>query len=316
MPGRRTTIDSTGLWLSQNLVWLGCSFLAWLVAVWQLDASGRIGLAGLLVYGLAIASITLALRIPVLWTTCLGNRWLTQSIWLIGCMATLNWCGFLLLSADTITDALPALLLVLGSEGWLHRQVARQRRIPIILRRLRSMGDWLVPSGVSAVDAGKATLAETGPHGIALGSDFAKGGIEASLVAAAESQREESQHDEILRRSMEGVDESGQHFQSGELQVLFAEQQSVANVLITFCTAFSGVPTVDLEYEQEASDDVSSDDTSSDELSMRPTNTTPNGMRLMIRRSSPATAANFRLQWHAHLDSTQPNPSPLKSILP
>lgn len=388
MGNRTASIDSSSIWFAQNLIWLLCSWAAWIGAVF---ASFHVGLAGLLVFALCVAAVTIALRLPVLTNGAhsdgrivIAQRWMTQLIWLTGCLASLNWLGFLALSSLDLATAIPPIFVVLVAECWLHVKASECGQLPRLYRRLRSRLGWLFttaegvpgssiedkgtesrtsenydPASVLAARRGninkpirttalyvaeaaqafdhqqnnsskahRTTSTEQFPQSERRSptgeSDSAQrdltetrlSAVNGDLAAAAnddepnENEVAAASSRQIVRQSVEGVDEDGHLYQSGELSVTFLPQQSMASAVITFCTAFAGTPSVDLEYEREGADAG----LTADDLSIRPINTTPNGLRLTLRRSSAHEAATYKLLWYAHLDPTHPDS--FRSVLP
>ncbi len=339
MGNRTASIDSSSIWFAQNLIWLLCSWIAWIGAIF---ASFHVGLAGMLVFALCVAAVTIALRLPVLTNGAdsdgrivIAQRWMSQLIWLTGCLASLNWLGFLALSSLDLPTAIPPIFVVLVAEFWLHVKAAECGQLPRLYRRLRSRLGWLFTTaegvpGNSTINALAAPSEAFGTkqsekpglisQGNAAQRDLTESRISAvngALAAAANDDEIDEEDAEaavenghIVRQSVEGVDENGHHYQSGELSVQFLPQQSMASAVITFCTAFAGTPSVDLEYEREGADEGDS----ADDLSIRPINTTPNGLRLTLRRSSTNEAASYKLLWYAHLDPSHPDS--FRSVLP
>jgi hypothetical protein len=326
MANQRSALESCELCLSQHIVWFACGLLAWLAAIWF---PAGIHLSGLILGSIVIAGFTVALRMPLLAYVRFGNRWMTQSIWLLGCMASLNWFGFLLLSPRVPRDALPAALILLAAEAWLHWQAALRGKVPWLFRRLTKIGRLftLYDNGLThlhaASERSQANDLNEAKHDNTLESETLENaaGQLASLPETNHHQAANGSSDEVppaafIRRSFEGIDDQGRRYQSGEVRIDFATEQTLANAVITFCTAFAGTPAVDLEYEPLAADNEERLETASDELTIRPVHTTPTGLRLNLRRRTASQAAAYRLLWYAFLDDSRTSPPPARSVLP
>jgi hypothetical protein len=125
---------------------------------------------------------------------------------------------------------------------------------------------------------------------------------EASISQAAIVQDLESQN--LVRRTSEGLDESGRRYLSGEVRVCMEDGQQAETVVIGFVPAFEGEPEVDMECEQEG-------------VSTRIIHCTPAGMRVTVRRPQAKAALTFEFQWYAvQAESNGKATDPFRQLLP
>ncbi|MCA9132642.1 MAG: hypothetical protein KDA45_05795, partial [Planctomycetales bacterium] len=199
--------------------------------------------------------------------------------WWLSCLASVNWLGFFLLSSPRVWETLPALLLIVLPEVWWQRRMLRSGRLPWLSLGFRAVGGmvhWPRTGETGGVSwpypaAGTATLSGTAGTGTAAGGllspadgecppvvdealteeldeeleEALNRGLNGELNGAVENEAAEGLDEHLQRRTVEGIDEQGQRFLSGEVRVNLLGDQQVETVVIGFCPAFAGEPEVD-----------------------------------------------------------------------
>ncbi len=125
--------------------------------------------------------------------------------------------------------------------------------------------------------------------------------------AAMESADGDGLPGELARRCIEGRDELGQRYMSGEVRVELQPELVMETVVVGFCPPFSQPPLVELEYESTDAEQ---------EFELKVVNVSPMGMRVHVRRPRSPSPASLLLLWYAVEPSTAPQPGPLADSLP
>jgi hypothetical protein len=165
---------------------------------------------------------------------------------------------------------LPALLVVLLAEAWLCLEFDRRHGWPWSLTLAASGEGKLREPPSSALDGQSGTTIQEHTDSLATGGD---------------DNADENQT--FVRRTREGIAD-GQRFLSGEIQLKLSPDERSKEVVIGFCPAFEGEPSVEFELTDER-------------VSGNLLNCSPGGMRLIVRRNpgEQPEGLEFDLQWYA-----------------
>ena len=237
-------------WLSLSAAWAAGALSAWLASVFS--TTDTAGPGELFGLALIIAVIGVALRLPIITDSRHADQWPDHLALLLGYAATVNWLGFLLFRASGMLASVPAVTVLVLAEVWIHCRFYYSDCLA-----------WLRPAPVAKEHSTAHPQAEDIPPQAA---------------------------GHIQRTCVDGVDEQGRRYLSGEIQVTLGAGQTTQELVVGFCPAFVGDPEVDFEVGDEY-------------VTVRLVQCSPAGMALAIRRSgaerggqSPRT---FQLQWFA-----------------
>jgi hypothetical protein len=237
-------------WLSLSAAWAAGAISAWLASVFSTTDSA--GTGELFGLALIIAAIGLALRLPIITNAPHADQWSDHVVLLLGYAATVNWLGFLLFRASGMFVSIPAVTVLVLAEVWIHCRFYYSDCLA-----------WLRSAPVAEDRPAVHRQSEDSP-----------------LQAAGP----------IQRTCVDGVDEQGRRYLSGEIQVTLSAGQTSQELVVGFCPAFAGDPEVDFEVADE-------------HVAARLVQCSPAGMRLAIRRSgakqSGQSPTTFQLQWYA-----------------
>jgi hypothetical protein len=300
MPAPRyaTELRENTVWLSLASLWAVGGFVAWLSSVGRAEAWNDSS-SGLTLLALLASATTLALRQPILSSPPGARLASTHAVWLLTMLATVNWLGFFALQAHSWSEALPAVLLLGLAEAWFHTQVWQGTALPWLRENCAAFTRRLSGFRVFAGDAvPPQPLSEPlpiAPFTSAEGTLAADPVVPPShALHVLEIEEEEaceadaSEQGTIERRTVQGVDEQGRRYLSGEIQVSLAAQQTSATLSIAFSPPFVGEPDVDFECEGAG-----------EGVAVQLIHSTPAGMRLSLRQAANPEPINFPLQWYA-----------------
>lgn len=302
------------MWVALAGLWACSGVFAWLMSLFAFGASP---LAGDTVTALAalVTGVGIALRVPILTEACERDRQqpneLVDHVVLLLCYAAnINWLGHLLLRSGSVFEALPAVLLLLSAELWMHHQFFSNRCLSWLKlawwsgkQRTAQALAHVRPPGTSSARSTAASKPEV-PQ--APPSKTANDTPSSEPTSQAESK---AVHPHLsgsanTRHCSEGRDEQGRRYMTGQLVLHFASGQSTQEIVIGFCPAFDGAPQVDVE----ASDG---------DVELRQTACSPQGLRLVARRLRAETPLDASLEWYAFQadgDSAQREPSQSHSL--
>lgn len=254
------------------LLWAIGGLTAWLtsfVAFEDWSVSGSL----LMLLAVSAALTSLLLRLPILSSppcTSVGDD---HMVWLLCCFAAINWLGFFLYQCSSWLDAIPVILAILSAEVWFVAAAWRVGGLPWLWE---AVGAWSRPT----TKVGAKSLATSVAH------------------------EQEALDDNLKSRTLEGFDESGHRYLSGQLRVCLEAGQPTATVVVGFCPAFKGDPQVDLECE-------------ADDIAVKLINCTVTGMRIAVNRQNVADATVFLLQWYAvEVELELSDSVPVRHVLP
>ena len=257
MPAPRyiNELQENAVWLCSAATWSIGGLVAWLTAVnsqtvWIGSSSGLTLLA------ILAAAISGAVRLPILSSPPKTTQRSDHAVWLMSTFASVNWLGFLMLQAPQWSDVWPVAMIVLLGEGWFHATAWRCNALP-----------WLRENFFSVLNP------------------LSQLGSEPDKRPPVEGNRVDSD-EQIQRRMVDGIDEQGRRYLSGEIRIAMEAGQTTESIVVSFTPAFSGAPEVDFDCETEGVD-------------VHLVNLSPAGMRLGIRRSTGTDPIDFSLPWYA-----------------
>lgn len=308
-----TELRENAVWLSLASLWACGGVAAWLSSIGN-AAAWNDSSSGLTLLALLASATTLTLRRPIL-SSPPGTRLASShAVWLLTMLATINWLGFFALQARSWSEALPVVLLLGLAEAWFHVQVWQTGALPWLRENCEPLARKLSGWRAFASDS----MAHLSPPLPSTQTTSAEGLMSASLFAfptpglhLAETGEDEigqdkpSERGSVERQSVQGVDEQGRRYLSGEIVVSLAAQQTSSTLSIAFSPPFVGEPEVDFECEGEG-------------VAVQLIHSTPAGMRLGLRQAANPEPIVFPLQWYAaEVElSDIPQPSPTVVTLP
>ncbi len=251
---------------------------------------------------LAVVAVAVVLRIPLLSRPKQEAVASYHALWLVGCLASSHWLGFLMMRSAAWIEAVPAMLLIATAEVWVMSRGLRLGALP-----------WLQELGVEfstsigtalkvadrVIEPNQSGLPASEPQWLGTACDA---GLDSEATRACEPADLESQN--LLRRTVDGIDELGRRYLSGEVRVCLQSRQQTESVVIGFVPAFEGEPEVEIECEQE-------------DVSASVVRCTPSGMRIAIRRPRAELAVTFGFQWYAaQLELKDDKPAAVRQWLP
>lgn len=254
--------QENAVWVCSATIWSVGGLIAWLAAAnspqtWIGSSSGLVILAVL------STAISIALRLPILCSPPKTTLASDHAVWLVSTFASVNWLGFLALQAPQWSDAWPLAMILLLGESWFHVTAWRRNALPW----LREMLVHLVsPVAQLGVDTNHQSLVERNQTLVERNQTHLEGRVQRSIV--------------------DGVDEQGRRYLSGEIRVAMAAGQTAESIVVSFTPAFVGAPEVDFDCEIEG-------------VEVHLINLSPAGMRLGIRRSTGTEPVDFSLPWYA-----------------
>ena len=298
------------IWIVLASVWAAGGLIAWCVS-W-IGSSEPVEGSTLAFLALVVAAIGVALRLPVITGTPHQDKFYDQIVFLLGAAATFNWVGCLLLHSQTLQDAIPTLLVVGFAEFWITRSCAFQECCPwqSDVGAIASSVVRDVLSSGRQVDRTKESLASGFLQNPDSTAQPVEGGLAMHPPDSAEMTRDSvssSQGDTVSRRLVDGHDDEGRRYMSGDVKFTLDVGQTSEEIVIGFCPAFSQEPETDFELDHE-------------QLDARLVNCTPVGMRVAVRRIGGSSRSTMpvaaQLQWYAvQLAPTQLTSSH-ESVLP
>ncbi len=280
MPGPRyvNELQENAVWLCLAAFWSIGGLVAWLTAlgsqaVWIGSTSG-LSLLAVLATGICVA-----LRLPILSSPPSTTLRSDHGVWLLSTFASVNWLGFFLLQSPQWPDALCVAMIWLVGETWFYVTAWRLDGLPWLRECLSYIAARLAGLGIdSDVRPSTAPNAES-----SLARTESDGSDARDTSHVADPQPADEQ---VRRRMVDGVDEQGRRYLSGEIRVAMGADQRSETIVVSFSPPFAGAPEVDFDCETEGVD-------------VQLVNLTPTGMRLGIRRSSAAEPTVFSLPWYA-----------------
>ena len=277
-------LQENAIWLLLSALWAVGGLLAWLSSMtdtndWHGSSSG------LAILGLFVAATTLTLRLPILTSPPRTSLGADHCVWLLTMFANINWLGFLAWHSRHGSDVYPMVLMLGAGEAWFHVRCWQMGALP-----------WL-RSGCQAIGRQMSSL------GVAPHSKSPAAAIDAGTGPLRESDRDSS----IVRQTVQGIDEHGRRYLSGEIVVTLAAEQTTESLSIAFSPPFSGEPDIDFECEGPEEVDVTT----------HLIHSSPAGMRLGLRRAASPQPLVFSLQWYAaevELEDVPHAPGVLKTL--
>lgn len=270
-------------WLCLTTIWAVCGLVA---CVTEFSADGGSGDAEtsssvLLLCACAATVVTAVLRLPILASPPKTSVEADHLAWLLSCLAQINWLGFFVLRADSAFEIVPLVLAFAVGDGWFYDRARAAAALPWLWQGVAHAQAWLWQLGGEAKPVVGAEVNAFTPtaESQALTSLPAQPPETAVALDADSAGR-------ILRRTVEGTDEQGRRYLSGEIELALGPEASSQVVLIAFLPAFIGAPEVDFEC-------------AADEIEMQLINCTPQGMRLNVRRTASGEPEIISLQWYA-----------------
>ncbi len=269
--------DQTG-WVAGVAVWSTGAAAGCLLAV--ATVGNPLVHGQVLALAILISLVSLGLRLPVMLSTCPSREWLVHAVWMLGFFAQVNWAGFLAARSATNTIGLEAIAICLGLEVWLVVHFAMLGKLPWLKNLI--IGEMVMSDETSEEPLTSAVI------GLKENSSDSK-----PLKLTIETEDEMEAPGEILREFVDGLDENGQRYLSGSVRVAFEKQQRTEYFVLSFCPAFSKVPSVELECDSEWA-------------SAAVENVTESGARIAIRRrlgNDPTDEAQsiVTVDWFANL---------------
>ncbi len=299
MPAPRyvNEFQENALWISLASLWAAGGWLAWLTSLGS-NAQWLGSSSALTVWaGLAVA-VSVALRLPILTTPPSTSLHSDHAVWLLTLFATVNWLGFFLLQANQWSEVLPAILLLITGEVWFHVTAWQLGVLPWCRQGLLRCFHNLANLGVEPIKPDRLLEQNKSSKLVAADSVVHADGVERSLAGGSrlgQSSDYAVNHAEGVERNLvQGVDEQGRRYFSGDITIHMASEQTTDSVPVSFCPPFIGQPQIDFEIEVE-------------EVAVQLIHSSPAGMRLGLRRSDAQEALVFQLQWYAievELDQT------------
>ncbi len=294
---RKDEANESAIWIFLTALWAASAIVAWcsglLTPEPHTTASSTVTLLGL-----AVVLISAALRLPVLSKTPRGSLRSDHLVWLLACAANIHWLGFLSGRCELLYDAIPTFLLVACSEVGLYSVASHHRQLPwlrLVAHRLRRQLTNLFGAADLTWTSEKPSAAPDAVQAQSAAGQRATDDWPADSKSTPQGARQDGRDGEapddrlganLDRRTVQGTDENGQNFLSGEIRVRLAENQQTESIVVGFCPAFEGDPDVDLECELDG-------------VSVRLVHCTPAGMRIAVRRARSSEKASFSLQWYA-----------------
>lgn len=270
-------------WFCLTTIWAVCGLVAWVSEFNAADHSGNVSASSslLLLCACAAAGITAVLRLPILASPLKTSAEADHLVWLLSCLAQINWLGYFVLRAENVFEIVPVVLVFAAGDGWFYNRARAAAALPWLWQGWADGQTWLGRLGVEATSANGTEL-NAKPR-------TAERQTLTSLPAQAPETAvaiEENSADRILRRTVEGTDEQGRRYLSGEIELGFGPAASSQVVVVVFQPPFVGAPEVDFEC-------------AADDIEMQLINCTPQGMRLTVRRTTSGEPVRIALQWYA-----------------
>jgi hypothetical protein len=262
VPAPRFVNDSqeNRLWLGLSGLWALGGLLAWFVAAGS-QASWIVTSSWLVLFASLTCAVSAALRLPILSQSPSASVRADHTVWLLSSVANINWLGFFVLQAPDWPDALPVLMIWMIGEVWFHTAATRLDALP-----------WLREAWV-ALHKQLASLGADQP-------------LRSEVHQPVNPHRLLESNGCVERRVVEGHDEQGRRYLSGEICVRLTADQPSETIVVGFSPAFAGAPEVDVDCE-------------ADDVEVRLIHCTPTGMRIGIRALSGHEPLDLALQWFA-----------------
>ncbi len=268
MPAPRyvNELQENALWVSLASLWAGGGCLAWLASLGS-ETPWLGSSSALTLWAVLAVVVSVALRLPILTSPPSTSQRSDHAVWLLSLFAMVNWLGCLLLQASHWSEVLPPLILLMTGEVWFHVVACRLGVLPWCRQGLLSCYQCLAGLGVDPTSSVRQTLQS-----------------EASTMAIEDCATTHA--DGVERSSVQGSDEQGRRYFSGDITVALAAKQTSESLPVSFCPPFTGQPQVDFECE-------------ADEVTVQLIHSSPAGMRLGVKRSNAQDPLVFQLQWYA-----------------
>lgn len=270
-------------WLCLTTIWAVCGLVACVNEFSTGDRSGDAGASSslLLLCACAATGITAVLRLPILASPPKASLEADHLVWLLSCMAQINWLGFFVMRAESAFEIVPLVLAFAAGDVWFYSRARAAAVLPWLWHGLAHAQAWLLQLGVEAKPVAGAELKAnklTAEHQAPTSLPAQTPGMAVAIDADSAGR--------IVRRTVEGIDEQGRRYLSGEIELDLGPEASSQVVVIPFQPAFVGAPEVDFEC-------------AADQVEMQLSNCTPQGMRLNVRRTARGEPATIALQWYA-----------------
>lgn len=259
-------------WIGAASLWAFSGLAAFMAISFSPPPSEVTGSA-LSVLAVLVCGISILVRRPILTSPTAASHFCSHVVWLLAGFATANWLGYFMLRSSTLLDAVPIALIFLTSETWFHLKVARQQ-LPWLFANISLLGNQL------------ATTSFRSHSSIQSESQDESCCLATTLAREISTDTEDGLADNISRRTIHGIDASGSRYASGTVRVSLATGQLHETVVVGFCPAFEGDPSVDFDHD-------------ADGVSLELVNCTPTGMRVAIRRRNTELPLVFELHWYA-----------------
>lgn len=287
------------LWQIGSVAWWMASLFAWAFVAAHAAPGICTDGSSLTTLGLTVVIISVALRWPLLHPTLPVAILVEHVIWLLAITACLNWIGFLFLIAARSAEVMPTVMLWIVGEAWLVSRISNSDRlawlkacwkpVPEQLGRVFSASSSSTKASINQVTTKQLPATPTPPRELASDTE---------LKTGFDSDSGE------LRRSVEGINEDGERYMTGEIRIDFAPGQASETVVIGFCPALRGAPSIEAETADIADVDEHSGgfddgDFDEDSLAIRVIHCTPAGARIIVRRSTSQDRRVVNLTWYA-----------------
>lgn len=303
-----TSQEENWTWVLLTACWASGALLGW---GYSLLAEHPPLADGILLLISAVVAVTgLALRLPILTDAPHSDQRWDHVVMLTGYLATINWLGLIMLHASGLVVACVALMIVASAEIWLlfhyflygclrlaplqedHRSCAAEQRSGDDSVTLKaSFADQTQSENLSWAHA---SLNAEQTSGASLDTGPASEVREDAEIGLKEAEG-------LLRRSVEGVDEEGSRYLSGEVLVQLQAQEATQEVMLGFCPPFVGNPLLEFEVSDE-------------HVSASMIRLSPAGACLRLRRISSSGDSQpelrVELQWYAVQPSQPQLPAP------
>jgi hypothetical protein len=265
------------MWIYLAITWWIGSLAAWLMA-WFADSTTQNDDSAITAAALLVLGVSACLRLPVLTVQTPTSSLEDHFVWLLAVSANINWIGFFGLQAETITSAVPALLVAISIEVWLLNEVRKTNCLVWARHEISRL-------------AGFARNRFQVENQISSPPLEANSEIDQELEACCLEpkselgQEEDSAEQRVYRTIEDGIDPTGRRYLAGEINLDWLPNQQTQMVVVGFTPAFNGDPEVEIEVNCEFS-------------SAQVVNRTPTGMRIQVKRTSK-DGERSNLSWYA-----------------
>lgn len=197
---------------------------------------------------------------------------LASGILLCGSIAGLNWLGCITLQSQSLLEAFPAWIIILGTEACLLSRPSNLKLLSLLLP-LEIQGQAAPTTNDPSVET-----AHLNSEAMLSTQEHPKFDIEV----------EDDADDAIWSRTECGTDEEGRIFAAGTITAEISPGESTRDLVIGFTPSFASIPNVEVELDIES-------------MSVRQINVTQAGARLLVRQpGNPSESpVEFCLEWYA-----------------